>query len=563
MSLIQKIIRFFSGKKTPSTPQKLRIKFDKKDLTIPKKEKKSRPKPQKTYSKPKKEKETSVEERLSEHTKKLNAAYRNAAVRIEPQLAAVEGLAQMGKDAIPALTVLLETRFDSSSVKVRSACNNALKAIDTKFYLNPLVVEEIPFLVKRLLRDRVGVVASKILVKMGGQANEPLMQYLEKDISQELKKEIIKVLRAIEPPHPQLVERIGGKAKTNKKEVVVSIEAQLNRHIRDLNAGDTDMKKQAAKRAAAALELSKMGHHAIPAVPILIDKVLDSNNADVRKACRMALEIIDRAYYLNPLALEKIPLLIKRLVDSRAGSTATGLLMQMGEQANEPLIQYLKKDIDEAIEVKIIQVLSAIRPQHSETIKLIIDRIVNSKKRAIVEAAIRAIGNLDLFSDNILNLIVERIGIKNKEGKKNDIYIRKAVCETLRKFGEASVVVLPRIINCLGDDEEEIRNEAIDTIVSIGPSAIPYLLEIHNKSEAYKEEDIEELYKRFKKLIIDESREQIYMENFKKFNNIEWYIKELMDVLNRPIRLNRGIMECLKKLGFFFEDDNLKLTEDS
>ena len=332
-----------------------------------------------------------------------------------------------------------------------------------------------------------------------------------------------------------------------KKKVIDTTTLKVNKLIKELSAGGMTVEEQMKKRLLATLELSKMGIQAKSAIPILIEKLFDIKS-EIRKASRFALEKIDEQYFLDEGAIGKIPFLFKRLGDDKQvyRTTATAVLKNMGEKASNYCIDFLKKDADDYDKVKIIQLLSQIRPFHKDVFKVVIEEVKSTKNRDVKETAIIALGNLGLASKEILILLTNELSLKNAS------YTKKAVLRTLAKFGIDSLVIIPKIIfSCFGHNDHEIRKEAINTVIGMGENAIPYLLEFYHRKDGYTAQDIKDILDKLDQLTIDNSKVQIYINDFDKYNNVDWYIKELFDVLNRPHYIREDVITCLKRLGYF------------
>lgn len=344
--------------------------------------------------------------------------------------AAAKVLAELGKEALPALPALSEALKDRDEV----VSYRAAKA------LSNLGAPAVSHLAVALADGRTAVRknaadALKTIALKGGDCSIAIPSLIDSlgDESARVETRSAAALVAMgEAAVPALIDALAdGNASIRRRSAATlgRIGPAAAAAAPDLAEGLKD--DDAGVRAACARSLGKIGPEARSAIPALVEALGDR---DVELRCR-SVEVLG-AIAVNKDGRDALPPLVNSLGDKsqRVRSRASDSLVEAGETAVPALVDAM-----------------------------------GSENRRIRLTAAATLGKIGPAAGVAVPCLGE--GLNDGDGD-----VRRACAVALRKIGPEAREAVPFLIKALGDDDVEIRCEVVDAL-SVMPALEPGLVE--------------------------------------------------------------------------------------
>ena len=396
----------------------------------------------------------------------------------------------------PAAAGAAETRVSELIKGLRSPDESArLEAIDTLGLMGPKAAEAVSPL-RRLLNDDSAAVrahAAESLGEIGAPAKSAAaaLVSLVGDPEAAVCREAIDALARIRPG-PELTIPLMSKVLKDAEDDSVRIRALSC--LADLGEEAVPFLMEALKDDEAAywacLVLSESGPGAKDAVPALTGLVGDEEHEVAREAI-LALAAIGAP------AAPAVPALVKALDDDVNRVPAVYALGSIGNVPGD-VKERIKRDArgaDDVLQTVSIWALARWSPGNERLIRrateLLIERLTDEDPRAR-EAAARALIDLDpdpeiarplmtkamaLASPEALDDILDALASLGEkavprlaEALKHEEVCAKAAAVVAR-IGPAAKDAVPALIEALGDENPQTRNEVLFALAAIGPGA--------------------------------------------------------------------------------------------
>jgi len=223
------------------------------------------------------------------------------------------------------------------------------------------------------------------------------------------------------------------------------------------------------RRLAAARALAEIGPAAKPAVPALIDKVVDDDF--LRSDASFTLGEI------GPAAKPAIPAMIQAarhtgyfeqgIIGSsigKIGPTAIPALIDLAR--NQPKLRWV-----------VLDAIKQIGPDAQAAVPCLTEMLLDNEISVRVEAA---------YAIWLTTHRLDMIGVMASAFRDSEEYAKLVAGDNLGAIGPEAVKALPTLVQALGDEYDNVRNRAATAIGRIGPKAkavVPDLLRARGRVE--------------------------------------------------------------------------------
>lgn len=306
------------------------------------------------------------------------------------RLQAAEALASVGPEAKSAVPALIERTGDKEKdAKVRDQAVVALARIDPQ---SPEVLAALG----KAFRDRDAVVrqhAEEGLLAARKAAVKILMEAM-KDPDTKVRERAVAALGKLEGEAREAVPELSRSLKHQDERVrrqALFALAKIGPRQETVMPGllEALTEREADVRHFAVVSLTSMGKDARPAVPQLIDLLKKDGDANVREAAAFALGKID------PQADGVLAVLSRAWRDEERGVREEALraLAKCGKPAVPTLIEALRKNFSNDVQIEATKALGQIGPDAKEAVPVLLPLLKDNEEeiRRVAEEALKAI----------------------------------------------------------------------------------------------------------------------------------------------------------------------------
>jgi hypothetical protein len=373
-----------------------------------------------------------------------------------------------------------------------------------------------------------------------------------------------------QPPAPRRpaarVDETSAVDLANKR--LEALKTDLDFLIKRLNYVSQDPKDQEEKRRQAMLGLQQLGKDAEKAIPNLAMKLF-AERLQERQLAQQTLETIAPDWEQGARTKDILPFLVKQLrkgapVDEKAAR----ILIKVGPPAASAILDVLDLDSgdDHFFQANCLRVLSRIEPPDPALSAIVAKVLENSDAPLLLEGAADSVYHMGGPDEQTLPPLWKLLEHKNTG-------IRS---KTLKAFSRATVLddaMLPILLRCLSDENEEVRKEAVQTLRGYhSEQAMDFYIGVVKKRGDFTVEDLRIAFDRIWFVFSNSSVESFRRDHRHYVNNLSWHALEFQRELNRPVYLLGAVLSVLEAspsippdiaddLIFIFEmhpDDNIR-----
>lgn len=418
---------------------------------------------------------------------------------------AAEALGQMGADATPAITALLNAAVDIDE-SVREAACNALDAIHPDWPQTEQARPAFPNLVEALhsWSAEVKEAAFGLLKRIGPPAAPALEQALLEGEDTIDKVYVMQLLAQIGPDAagavPGLTKELSSKhaqARIAAADALAQIGPEAAGAVPLLTDGLSD--PYPSVRQAMAACLAELGPRAEPALPALLPLLAD-REPDIRKSAAEALEHIGSAAVpslievLQARDVQRLKVRLEALMTvSRWHTSSKGdrlVTEPFQVWANRYWAAYSILEEQEALEeaqISALQVLGRLGPTAAVARPAIIQTLVDPNPH-IRLSAIQALEQIDALQPDILPDLIRMLVDKNAD-------VRDAATDSLKGFnaksGADEWITDPAAADAMATLAKQLNQpdeSAAQAFVAIGPAAVPTLIHVLESGDRVAQE---------------------------------------------------------------------------
>ncbi len=326
------------------------------------------------------------------------------------------------------------------------------------------------------------------------------------------------------------------------------MEAKVSDLLHKLRFGKTTI------QCAAAIELADLNTEYERVIPGLAILTVNSKSI-VRKTAIESLEKLDTDWKSSPYISEILPELVRKLnnIDDNVVRLSSNLLFSIGQSSIQYLNPLLDNHDNTAGQLEAVKIIGKIGAPAVEAVPVLLKTLKDSNKTSVQKAIIKSLSKIGEVPETAIPFLVNVLVDSDHE-------LRQLTVKLLGSFNDHNETTIRALVLLLADKNNHVRKATIETLINIGPSSIPCLIDLLKGREKARLEGIasfrEGLMVRMKGIV----NSQAYRTWRDLRNNLSWYLSDAQEDFKYLELAYSGVMKVLVNFSSFTNEEIIVIS---